>query len=101
MGTKRVRTALRDHPRAPIKGQILMLHSDMSTNRDKNEDTDRLWTPSYFKAKLNAPFACHRVISVIGKMFDIRSVILPLPLVYPQLRGKLWISLPPLLPCIA
>ena len=54
---QRVRTALRDHPRSPMKYQRLMLHSDMSKNRDKNEDKDRLWTPSHFKAKLKVPFA--------------------------------------------
>lgn len=42
MGTKRARTALTDPPRSPIKDQILVLHSNMGENRDKNEDKDRL-----------------------------------------------------------
>lgn len=87
MGTKRVRTVLTDPSRSPIKDQILVLHSDMGENRGKNEDKGRLWTPSYFKAKLNAPFAHrHCFIRVVGKTFNIIALILDLPLTYPQLR---------------
>lgn len=87
MGTKRMRTALIEPLRSPIKDKILVLPSNMGENRDKNEDKDRLRTPRYFKAKLNAQFAHrHCFIRLVGKPFNVIALILDLPLIYPQLR---------------